>query len=102
METPLLLSPTHSLLRLLSDGRISPQFLARFFAIPRSTHSIPCTMVVSFSLFSLFFLHGNALYSYLLLIFCFVCSLMVGFNHSFWRVSSPFHDLLAPFCEQWW
>src|SRR5579862_4351523 len=51
-------------------------------------------MVVSFSLFSLLFCHGNALYSSLLLIFCFVFSLMVGFHHSFWRVSSPFHDLL--------
>src|SRR5579862_2108275 len=50
----LLLSPTHSLFRLPSDGRIPPQFLARFFAIPRST---PCCegMLVSFFIFCLFF-----------------------------------------------
>src|ERR1700761_3687607 len=46
-------------------------------------------MVVSFSLFSLFLCHGNALYSYLLLILCFFCFLMVGFHHGFGRDSSP-------------
>src|SRR5579862_3647174 len=49
----LFLSPTHSPFLLLSDGRIPPQFLARFFAIPRST---PCCerMLVSFLTFYLF------------------------------------------------
>src|SRR5579862_7024432 len=50
----LLLSPTHSPFLLPSDGRIPPQFLARFFTIPRST---PCceSMLVSFFIFYLFF-----------------------------------------------
>src|SRR5579862_2519779 len=46
------LSPHHSLLRLLSDGRIPPLFWAFFFAIPRSTPA----MMVSFSPFYLSFL----------------------------------------------
>src|ERR1700761_5454656 len=51
----LLLSPTHSLLRLLSDGRNQPQFLAHFFAIPRSAHSILVNNVGEFfTLFPLF------------------------------------------------
>src|SRR5579862_6415955 len=51
----LLLSPTHSLLRLLSDGRNQPQFLACFLAIPRSAHSILVNNVGEFfTLFPLF------------------------------------------------
>src|SRR5579862_6931632 len=49
----LFLSPPHSLLRLVSDGRIPAEFLARFFAIPRSTPSCEA-MLVSFFIFYLF------------------------------------------------
>ena len=53
-------------------------------------------------LFSLFFFHGNALYSNLLLILCFLCYPVVGFCLGFRRLCSPFRNLLTPFCEQWW
>src|ERR1700761_4978134 len=52
-------------------------------------------------LFSLFFFHGDALYSYLLLIFCFVCSLMGGFHHGLGNDSSPFRDLLHAVSPCW-
>src|SRR6201996_5695454 len=50
----ILLSPTHSPFLLPSDGRIPSQFLACFFAIPRSAPYCE-HMLVSFLIFCLFF-----------------------------------------------